>query len=146
MNALETSSMTILPAATAATPGTDATPADTVGARASAAVVKVPSWFTASAALRVCQLKRVSHVLVVERGAVVGAAAARALAAAAASDPVCRSMVSSVVSVSPDTARDEAWRLMSLQGLDCLPIVSGPLLVGVITRDDLLDDAALAAG
>jgi CBS domain-containing protein len=115
----------------------------TVGSCASTSVVKVPSWFTAGAAARVAQLKGVAHLLVVDRGAVVGTAARATLLAAPASEPLARIM-SATVSVTPETSREEAWRLMALQGLDCLAVVSGPLLVGLVTREDLADEARAA--
>jgi CBS domain-containing protein len=53
-------------------------------------------------------------------------------------------MSASTSSVTPETPREEAWRLMALQGLDCLAVVSGPLLVGLVTREDLCDEARAA--
>jgi hypothetical protein len=114
-------------------------PADAVAARATAAV-KIPSWFTSGAALRVAQLKGVEYLLVVDRGVVVGTAARRTLAAAPAHEPVVRSMIASAASVSPQVSLDEARSLMLTLGLDCLPVTSGPLLVGMVSREDLSAD------
>jgi Mg/Co/Ni transporter MgtE len=116
-----------------------------VGARARVAV-KVPSWFTSGAALRVAELKGVEYLLVVDRRVVVGTAARRALAAVRPDEPLARSMVASSAAVSPELSLDEARALMSTLGLDCLPVTSGPLLVGVITREDLTEQDQRAAG
>ena len=40
----------------------------------------------------------------------------------------------------------EARPLMNSLDVDCLPVTSGPLLVGLVTREDLDDDDLRAAG
>jgi CBS domain-containing protein len=120
-------------------------PGERVVARTSVAV-KVPSWFTSGAALRVAHLKGVEYLLVVDRGAVVGTVARRALAAAPAHEPLARTMVASPATVSADTSLREAWALMAARDLDCAQVTSGPLLVGLITREDLADGHQRAAG
>jgi Mg/Co/Ni transporter MgtE len=82
--------------------------------------VKVPSWFTVGAALRVARLKRAEQVVVLDRQQLVA-----------------RWMTSSRRSVTPDTLQSEAARLMEEQGLDCLPVVGGALFLGIVTRADL---------
>jgi Mg/Co/Ni transporter MgtE len=115
-----------------------------VGARASTVVVKVPCWFTAGAALRVAQLKRVEFLLVLDRGAVAGTVSRRVLAAAPASEPLGRWMTASTAVVSSEAPCEEAWRVMALQGLECLPVVHGPLLVGLVAREDLTAETRAA--
>jgi CBS domain-containing protein len=116
-----------------------------VAARASVAV-KVPSWFTSGAALRVAHLKGVEHLLVLDRGAVVGTVTRRALAAAPGHEPLARTMVASPATLSAEASLREARALMAARDLDCAPVTSGPLLVGLITRDDLADGAQRAVG
>jgi|tagenome__1003787_1003787.scaffolds.fasta_scaffold20896029_2 Mg/Co/Ni transporter MgtE len=114
---------------------------ETVGSVASHVVVKVPSWFTVGAALRVARLKGTQHLLVLDRQKVVGSVGVAVLAAASPHQPVERVMTRSAVVVRPETLVDEAWRLMACHGLHCLPVASGVVLLGVVTRDDLLTAA-----
>jgi CBS domain-containing protein len=109
----------------------------TVAAVASTLVVKVPSWFTAAAALRVAHLKGVDHLLVIDRQNLAGSVSTAVLATAPGHQPLERLMVRTEVTVSPDTPIEEAWRLMDRHGIDCLPVVvSGALLLGVVYRPD----------
>lgn len=119
--------------------------AESVGARAGLAV-KVPSWFTSGAALRVAQLKGVSHLLVLDRRAVVGTVAARKLALAPIWRPLAQLMVATTATVAAEASLDEARALMTSLDLECVPVTSGPLLVGLITRDELVEGPLLAAG
>jgi CBS domain-containing protein len=113
----------------------------TVGELVSVGAVKVPSWFTVGAALRVARLKNVSHVLVTDRHSVVGTIATDVMASAPAPDPLARWMTASDVTISVDTSEEEALRLMA-RGLDCLPVVSGAILLGIVTRADLTSAVA----
>jgi Mg/Co/Ni transporter MgtE len=108
----------------------------TVGELASMGAVKVPSWFTVGAALRVARLKDVSHVLVTDRQSVVGSIAADVMAQASPTDPLARWMTASDVTIAADASEEEALRLMA-RGLECLPVVSGAVLLGIVTRADL---------
>jgi CBS domain-containing protein len=103
----------------------------------STTLVKVPAWFTAGAALRVGRLKRAAHLIVLDRQQVVGSVAVELLARLPAHEPVARAMIATRLAVGPDTSRRAALTLMDLQRLDCLPVVSGALLVGVVTRTAL---------
>jgi CBS domain-containing protein len=40
--------------------------------------------------------------------------------------------------VSPETSRDEVYRLMSVHGVECLPVASGAILLGLVAREDLI--------
>jgi acetoin utilization protein AcuB len=102
-----------------------------------AAAVKVPSWFTAAAALQVARLKRAAHLVVLDRQQLVGSVETDQLAAAPAHEPVARWMNASRTTVGPDTPQSEARALMDRQGVACLPVVSGALLLGIVTRTDL---------
>ena len=99
--------------------------------------VKVPSWFTVGAALRVARLKRAEQVVVLDRQQLAGSVSARVLAAAPGHHLVARWMTPGRRSVTPDTLQSEAARLMEEQGLDCLPVVGGALFLGIVTRADL---------
>jgi CBS domain-containing protein len=50
------------------------------------------------------------------------------------------------ITLSPETARAEAAWLMDSMGVECLPVSSGLLLVGLVTRDDLAADEQRRAG
>jgi CBS domain-containing protein len=100
-------------------------------------VVKLPSWFTVAAALRVARLKGCSHLLVTDRHRVVGTIATHLLATAPGADPLARWMTASELTLAATLSDQEAWRVMSLEGLDCVPVVSGAVLLGIVTRADL---------
>jgi Mg/Co/Ni transporter MgtE len=99
--------------------------------------VKVPSWFSAAAALRVARLKRAQHLMVLDRQQLVGSVSTQVLAAVPGSDPVGRWMNPSRLTVSPEAFTTEARRLMKDHGLECLPVVSGALFLGIVCRSDL---------
>jgi Mg/Co/Ni transporter MgtE len=129
-------------------PGDSKRPArlDSVGACASTSFVKVPAWFSAGAALRVAQLKGVAYLLVEDRGAVVGTVSAHLLRTAPAAEPLARWMSPMKLTVSAETSRAEAGRLMECLGVECLPVSSGVLLIGLVTREDLAAGDQRAAG
>jgi CBS domain-containing protein len=105
---------------------------------ASTVVVKIPTWFTVAAALRVAHLKGASHLLVLDRQKVVGAISQQRLSLSPGSEPVARWMNRSPAQVSPETPQEEAWRLMAMHDIECLPVVSGAMLLGVVAREHLL--------
>jgi CBS domain-containing protein len=136
--------LTNTPANDSVTPRSSAAVADV----ASTLVVKVPSWFTAAAALRVARLKGADHLLVLDRQQLVGSVSAAVLAASAPHLPLERVMTRTSATVTPDTPLPEAWRLMARAGVGCLPVVSGALLLGVLTYKPQVqtdDRAPLAA-
>jgi len=104
-----------------------------VGDLLTARFAKLPDWFTVGAALRVARLKGVDHLLVVDRGAVVGVAEARVLEGAPERDPLSRWTPASRATLTPETPIDEARRLMAAQGVASMPVTSGALLVGIVT-------------
>jgi CBS domain-containing protein len=114
----------------------------TVGELASTGTVKLPSWFTAAAALRVARLKGVEHLLVTDRSMVVGSVSAHALGNARATEPLARLMTAGDVTIAAEASEEEAWALMSRRGVECLAVVSGAILLGVVTRGDLAAAAA----
>jgi hypothetical protein len=101
--------------------------------------VKLPTWFTASGARTVLKAKRLAYALIEDRGQIIGCAALTALEGAPGRDPVSHWMTSSTVVVSIDASADEALALMTMNSTNCLPVVAGPILVGMVTRADLED-------
>jgi CBS domain-containing protein len=100
--------------------------------------VKVPGWFPVSAALRIARLKQVDYLLVLDRQSPVGSVSVRTLEAAPGYELVARWMRRCDTTVSPESSRDEAYRLMSVHGVECLAVASGAILVGLVAREDLL--------
>ena len=104
-------------------------------------VVRVPGWFTVAQAQRVAELKRVSHVLVEDRGRVSGSASTVVLAHAPAGDTVARWMNRSEAHVGPEAPLHQAEQLLRAEGASCLPVVTGGLLVGTVTIHDLVPES-----
>jgi CBS domain-containing protein len=67
----------------------------------------------------------------------LGSVSVSSLSTASPHQPVERVMTRSPLTVT-ETPVDEAWRLMACHGVPCLPVVSGVVLLGVVSRDDLL--------
>lgn len=100
--------------------------------------IRVPGWFPVSAALRIARLKQVEYLLVLDRQSPVGSVSVRTLEAAPGYELVARWMRRCDTTVSPETSRDEVYRLMSVHGVECLAVASGAILVGLVAREDLL--------
>ena len=109
------------------------------------AVVRVPLWFTAAQARGVAVLKKVEHLLVEDRGRVAGSVSASALRGAPATDPVARWMGRSEAHLDPELPLAEAEKLIRREGVGCLPVVRGGLLIGIVCLDDVAGDVAHAA-
>jgi CBS domain-containing protein len=139
------SSIATNPASLPEAPAAQSLP-EQVGDRARALPVKVPSWFTAGAALRVAQLKGVEHLLVLDRGRVMGAIGRAELAAAPPTDPLGRWIAIAPATVEAQVSVSEARQLMASLGLTSLVVTAGPLLLGLVTRDDVSDQEERAAG
>lgn len=104
-------------------------------------VVRLPAWFTVTQALRVAELRQVSHILVEEHGRVRGSLSPRDLRAAAPrTDSLARWVRRSDRVISPDASIMTARKLMREQGLTCLPVVSRGMLVGTVGLTDGCDD------
>jgi CBS domain-containing protein len=130
-------------------PGPDGTgsagPASRVADVLRATVVRIPVWFTAAQARRVAALKGVDHLLVEEHGRVAGSVSVAALFGAASGDPVARCMSRSRAHLTPELSLAEAERQMKREGVSCLPVVTGGLLVGIVGLADVGGDIAHAA-
>jgi CBS domain-containing protein len=107
-------------------------------------VVKLPPWFTVERAIQVARFKRVEHVLVEERGQVSGAVALEALVSAPLHELIGARVKRSTLSVPADAPLTAAAALMSSEGLDCLPVVRGGLLVGILTRAGASADVSMS--
>jgi glutamate N-acetyltransferase / amino-acid N-acetyltransferase len=79
-------------------------------------------------------------------GRVLGAVGRGELASAPPSRPLGRCMPLNPPIVASETPIEDARRLMEALGIDCLVVTAGPLLVGLVTRDDLEDGDERAAG
>jgi Mg/Co/Ni transporter MgtE len=107
----------------------------TISSLVSTKVVKLPSWFTAGAALRVAKLKRVPHLLIEDRRQIVGSVSRSALEEAPPESPLAACMNPSGASIALSAPVHEAWARMLVHGVECLPVLQGALLVGVVTLD-----------
>jgi CBS domain-containing protein len=116
------------------------TPAEpTIADLVSTEVVKLPSWFTSGAALRVAKLKRVSHLLVENRRKIVGSVSRKMLESAPAGAPLQACMHATPASIRLSAPAHEGWARMMVLGVECLPGLEGALLVGLVTRDSIRD-------
>jgi CBS domain-containing protein len=88
-------------------------------------------------ALRHMRAHGVHHVLVVERGVPVGIVSERSLHDATPDHAIATVMVE-VVSVEEDASVASASSLMVTHGVECLPVMRGADLVGLLTSTDLL--------
>ena len=82
------------------------------------------------------RLEKTHHLVVVERGSVVGVLASRNNGK---TGTVADVMSTDVVTAGPKTTVREAANLMRGRYLGCLPIVDGKKLVGIVTVSDLLE-------
>ena len=82
------------------------------------------------------KLEKTHHVVVVERGNIVGLLASRKNGA---KGTVADAMTTDIVTAGPKTTVREAANLMRGRYLGCLPVVDGKKLVGIVTISDLLE-------
>jgi CBS domain-containing protein len=78
-----------------------------------------------------------AHILVIDTDDLVGVLHLAGVAHERGDKFVLRLMHTPVVSVSAHSSVEDAAHCMRENGLDCLPVMVGALLVGVITRADL---------
>lgn len=113
-------------------------------------VVTVPPGATAGEALALCRERRIRHLPVVD-GALVGIVSDRDLRSAtpALGDPARSAalagirvgdvMTPDVTTARPDDPIDAAANAMRRRGINCLPVVEGRELVGILTSTDVAD-------
>jgi Mg/Co/Ni transporter MgtE len=109
------------------------------------AYVRIPAWFTVAQARKVAALKGVDHLLVEEHGRVAGSISIAILFQAGPMDTLARWMSRSRATLSPDLSLEEAEQRLRREGVSCLPVVTGGLLVGTACLDDVGGDVAHAA-
>lgn len=118
-------------------------------------IITVTPETTLSEALRIVRDKKIRHLPVVAEGKLVGIVTDRDLKKVSASDATTLSvwelnylldrvkigdfMVREVISVSPDTAIDEAAELMIAHRIGSLPVVEEGKVVGILTETDLVE-------
>jgi len=118
-------------------------------------IITVAPETTLSEALRIVRDKKIRHLPVVADGKLVGIVTDRDLKKVSASDATTLSvwelnylldrvkigdfMVREVISVSPDTAIDEAAELMIAHRIGSLPVVEEGEVVGILTETDLVE-------
>ncbi len=90
-----------------------------------------------AAALRLADKKKVNFFLVVDDGGLTGIVCDRDLHSARSGTMVSDCMSSPVLCISPETTVDEAEGIMDENAVDCLPVVTGQYLVGMVTRETL---------
>ena len=97
-----------------------------------------------SRARELFRLYDINHLVVVNKGSVLGVVADRDLIDIDDDTPVQRAMVHPPVSISPDETVRKAAALMTGHVIGSLPVVDGGKLVGIVTTFDLV--ALLAKG
>jgi len=80
----------------------------------------------------------IHHLLVVERGRVVGVISVREVIGKPADTTVGSVMARNVMTVSPDASTRDVATAMIGRGHGCVPIVDAGRIVGIVTTTDLL--------
>lgn len=113
---------------------------------------------TAGEALRLCRERRIRHLPVVEGGRLVGIVSDRDLrqATPAFGDPDRASaleeirvgdvMATEVITAVPDDPIDQAANTMRERGINCLPVLEGEDLVGIVTSSDVMESLVYLLG
>jgi len=92
---------------------------------------------TVASARRLIATSGNDHLIVLQDGALAGIVSDRDLRAADRDALVGECMTSPVVCISADTTLQEAVDIMGDNDVDCLPVVTGAYIVGLVTRDAL---------
>ena len=121
-------------------------------------VVTLSPGTTAGEALGLCRERRIRHLPVVEDGRLVGVVSDRDLrsatpafgdparAAALAEVRVGDVMAREVVTARPDDPIDDAANAMRERGINCLPVLQGDELVGIVTSSDVMESLVFLLG
>jgi signal-transduction protein with cAMP-binding, CBS, and nucleotidyltransferase domain len=108
-----------------------------VGDVMTVALPTVPPWITMGAARRVAALKRIGLLLVADGQRMIGFLGPSVLAEAPDGDLVSAWTGRGVASVTPWTRVADARETMLKNRINCLPVLAGAFLIGVVTRDSL---------
>jgi CBS domain-containing protein len=92
---------------------------------------------TVDSARRLIATSGNDHLIVLQDGALAGIVCDRDLRAADRHALVGECMTSPVVCISADTTLQEAVDIMGDNDVDCLPVVTGAYIVGLVTREAL---------
>ncbi|MBC8133196.1 MAG: CBS domain-containing protein [Deltaproteobacteria bacterium] len=90
-----------------------------------------------SSARRLVLENGVHHMLVLENGTLAGIVCRDDLRFAARDACIGDCMTSPVLCITPDTTLQEAVDIMGANDIDCLPVVTGTFLVGIVTLEAL---------
>ncbi|MES1164949.1 MAG: CBS domain-containing protein [Verrucomicrobiota bacterium] len=90
-----------------------------------------------SSARRLVLENDIHHMLVLENGTLAGIVCREDLRKADRNALVGDCMTSPVLCVTPDTTLQEAVDIMGANDVDCLPVVTGAFLVGIVTLEAL---------
>ncbi len=90
-----------------------------------------------SSARRLVLENDIDHMLVLDNGTLAGIVCKDDLCDADRNGRVGDCMTSPVVCITPDTTLQEAIDIMGANDIDCLPVVTGTFLVGIVTWEAL---------
>ncbi len=90
-----------------------------------------------SSARRLVLENDVHHMLVLENGTLAGIVCRDDLRFADRNARVGDCMTSPVLCITPDTTLQEAVDIMGANDIDCLPVVTGAYLIGIVTLEAL---------
>ncbi|HZU96617.1 MAG TPA: CBS domain-containing protein, partial [Planctomycetota bacterium] len=91
-----------------------------------------------SNALAIAREHAIDHLLLAESDNLVGVACTCDLERAPGRAPASTCMKSPIVTIDGATTIREAADVMRSRGIGCLPVVAGRLLMGLVTRRDLI--------
>ena len=113
---------------------------------------------TAGDALALCRERRIRHLPVLEDGSLVGIVSDRDLRSAtpALGDPARASalaeirvrdvMAREVITADPKDPIDEAANIMRERRINCLPVLEGEEIVGILTSSDVMESLVYLLG
>ena len=79
----------------------------------------------------------IHHMLVLDNGTLAGIVCREDLRFADRDARIADCMTSPVLCITPDTTLQEAVDIMGANDIDCLPVVTGTFLVGIVTLEGL---------
>jgi len=101
-------------------------------------IITLPAHTAVASARRVVKESGAAQALVMDEGTLAGIVCRSDLQRADLDAPVAECMSSPVICVPPDTSLRDAADIMDANDLECLPVVTGAFLVGIVTRRHLL--------